>query len=424
MKTKNFKKSIIIFSVILLAVLLFANFTFAQRQLEVQYPRIEGVEIPMTVKTSLPAYILYIFYFSLAISGFIAFAVFVYGGFSYLTSAGAPGVMSDARGRMLSSILGMVILFSAFLILNTLNPQLITLNAPGIRANYGVYLIDSNRTQKMVTQNLADIEAEFPDFIPSSISFFGAIPGQLEAIVYSGINYQGNQQTLSAEGVLPFSPIRSIELNYKMPGVYLCEQPLKPANDGRWVCDGKSVVYQSTSDSLGDFNDKARAVFFYNPQGGAPYGAVLHEHAGRQGECSVFDQDTVDLGGSVINSRASSITVFRVEQQPSGRGVTLYEKRDFTGKPSGPYNTSIKKALPEMKDSLNNDLTTSIKIEGNYLAVLFDNDNFTGKCEVFTQSSPNLVSNPIGQCYDNAFFFAAWNQKPCASAVIVAPTQP
>lgn len=120
------------FFLLLLVFILGASFFIAQNtwaadgELEVRYPQLPGtgIEAPTSVRTLLPNYILYIFYFSLAISGFIAFGSLVYGGFHYLTSAGSATRMAEGRKQIFAAILGLVILFSSYLILTTVNPQL------------------------------------------------------------------------------------------------------------------------------------------------------------------------------------------------------------------------------------------------------------------------------------------------------------
>jgi len=102
-----------------------ASFVFAQKSLEVTYPQIPGVLTPSTTKTALPDYVRYIFQLSLFVGALIAFGSFIYGGVRYLISGGSPSVQKDAQSQMSSGILGLIILISAYIILNTINPQLV-----------------------------------------------------------------------------------------------------------------------------------------------------------------------------------------------------------------------------------------------------------------------------------------------------------
>ncbi|GAI49317.1 unnamed protein product, partial [marine sediment metagenome] len=84
------------------------------------------------VKTALPEYLRYVFTFAIIIAGLLAFGALIYGGIRYLTSAGDPTKMADARAQVTAGILGLIILLSSYLILNTINPQLVLPKKPPI----------------------------------------------------------------------------------------------------------------------------------------------------------------------------------------------------------------------------------------------------------------------------------------------------
>ena len=110
---------------LLLLLFLGASFIFAQKPLEVVYPQIPGALTPTTTKTALPDYIRYIFQLSLFISALLALGSFLYGGVRFLISAGSPSAKKDAQSQISAGILGLIILLSAYIILNTINPQLV-----------------------------------------------------------------------------------------------------------------------------------------------------------------------------------------------------------------------------------------------------------------------------------------------------------
>ena len=123
---KIIKKNKLLFLFLLLLIFLIgASFISAQKPLEIVYPQIPGALTPITTKTSLPDYIRYIFQFSIFLGASIAFGSLIYGGVRYLTSAGSPSPQKDAKSQMSAGILGLIILVSAYLILNTINPQLV-----------------------------------------------------------------------------------------------------------------------------------------------------------------------------------------------------------------------------------------------------------------------------------------------------------
>ena len=69
----------------------------------------------------------YFYEWAIALGGLAAFVILIIAGFQYLTSAGDPGKMREARGRIQSAVLGLVLLLGSWLILNTINPALTTL---------------------------------------------------------------------------------------------------------------------------------------------------------------------------------------------------------------------------------------------------------------------------------------------------------
>jgi hypothetical protein len=73
-----------------------------------------------------------IFNFIITLVGIIAFAVLLYAGFLYLTSAGNPEERKKAKERIKSVIFGVSILLLSYLILTTINPELTTIERPPI----------------------------------------------------------------------------------------------------------------------------------------------------------------------------------------------------------------------------------------------------------------------------------------------------
>ncbi len=70
--------------------------------------------------------------FALGIAGVAAFAVIIYGAILYTTSAGNPSRQQDARSWITGAIWGVVLLLAAYLILYTINPDLVNLTSPSL----------------------------------------------------------------------------------------------------------------------------------------------------------------------------------------------------------------------------------------------------------------------------------------------------
>jgi hypothetical protein len=132
-KRKNHKLSL----VVILAVFMFlwANFIFA---LEVNYPRVPGAAAPQDFINSAPQeeilslYAKYLVNLAMWVTGIIAFLLLIYAGLLYALSAGSPEKILNAKNQVVSVFFGVLILLTSFLILRSINPQLLVFEIPGI----------------------------------------------------------------------------------------------------------------------------------------------------------------------------------------------------------------------------------------------------------------------------------------------------
>lgn len=124
---KKISKKIFLF--LLFSIFLF-SFVFAQeRKLEIEYPKIGGIK-PETLTTGLELYVKYIFNLAVIIVGIILFSAILWGGFVYLTAAGDPVKLKEARERIVNGFLGVLLLLSGYIVLTVVNPELIIFKIP------------------------------------------------------------------------------------------------------------------------------------------------------------------------------------------------------------------------------------------------------------------------------------------------------
>jgi len=91
-------------------------------------PNIPGIS---NVSTAGPAGWIKGFYnFALLAAGILAFGAAVFGGFKYATSAGDASKQSEGRAWIWSALLGILLLAGAYIILQTVNPNLVKLQNP------------------------------------------------------------------------------------------------------------------------------------------------------------------------------------------------------------------------------------------------------------------------------------------------------
>ena len=430
-------------SIFILSVFLFvflAEFCSA-RELEIVYPQIPNAVRPTTVKTLLQDYIKYIFNFAIIISGIIAFVSLIYGGVRYLASAGNPSTMGDARGQMFAGILGLIILLLSYIMLTTINPQLVIM-APSIPVEWGIIIFASDGCSgdnKLITKDTPDLGG----FQIQSLQFKVAA-GTLDLEIYPGTNYSGTPQKIRSEDpgaqtCLDFNGSAvSIMFVWKLPGVYL-------------VGDGREKFIPANTATLGDFNDKTQFVKFRNAQGSGLfdtipddaalypsiscpemvngkwlcyydkifYGAVLHEHEDFKGTCKDYIGDSgVEIPVNLPNGEVSSVTLFTRSVEENGAGITFYEHEDYGGQSWGPKKRT--RVSNVTNEGIPNDTVSSLKIDGDYMAILFDDVDFRGTCQVFFGNDPNLRDDPIGRCNCGPF---SWGCKDCLSSFVIIPVK-
>jgi hypothetical protein len=118
------KKIVIIAGGVFAAALPIA--AFAQTKISLAIPGSN----PISTSTA-PGYLIANLYqFALLIGGLLAFGAIVYGGVKYVTSGGNPSSQSEAKEWIWSALLGLLLLVCAYLILATINPNLVHLDLP------------------------------------------------------------------------------------------------------------------------------------------------------------------------------------------------------------------------------------------------------------------------------------------------------
>jgi len=110
---------------IILCSLFAVHFALAGYKIEVALP---GMPVGQTEFT-LSEYIRYIYLFGLGLVGVAALGALVYGGFVYMLS-GTITSKEEAKSWIWGAISGLVLALAAYLILNTINPDLVSLKEP------------------------------------------------------------------------------------------------------------------------------------------------------------------------------------------------------------------------------------------------------------------------------------------------------
>ncbi len=130
---KHYFLIILLFSIILFGS---AGFVLAQEKgyptIIEDYPELPACEgnskcRPGEAGFGLPQLIKYIFTFSLGIVGITGLLAIIIAAFGYVTSVGDPQKAADAKDRIISALLGLLLLLGSYILLNIINPDLLKL---------------------------------------------------------------------------------------------------------------------------------------------------------------------------------------------------------------------------------------------------------------------------------------------------------
>lgn len=393
------KKTYLIILFVFSLVFILANFCLAQ--LEVEYPKIGETE-PPTTKTMLPGYVEYIFNLVILLSGLVAFGVLVVGGFRYLTSAGNPSVMSDAKDQIFSAFIGLIIVLSSYIILTTINPELKIINIEPLAGREGVRVIFSDDTESVYSASIDDFKKEVKE-----IQFD---KDNLKVYLYSEKNWKGTK-TEASPGSITSNP-KSMEIVWQIPGVYLCYD-----KNGLEICR----AFQASAPSFGELNNKFTKIKFKNQKDKETeeylvrYGTVIYDKENYEpGKLKYYSTDNLNL-----EDWASSIKVFSLTLKEEYQGSVKICSQPEGGGRCESYSTPTT-TCHSLADSKLNDNVYSIEIEGGWLVILCDGERCDGYCDVLTKSDADLSNDPIGRCRSRKFLGVKappWLKKlPCASS--------
>ncbi|MFH1393157.1 MAG: hypothetical protein ABIG73_02150 [Patescibacteria group bacterium] len=116
--------------IFLLFIICAPNITVAQVQLETGLPNIPGNRLD--AGKELPQYINYLFIFGLGAITILALARMMTGGIKYILAAGNVGEKADAKDTIQQALLGLGLLLASYLLLRTINPDLVNLRNPNL----------------------------------------------------------------------------------------------------------------------------------------------------------------------------------------------------------------------------------------------------------------------------------------------------
>jgi len=119
------KKNIVLFILLLFAVFLFWLST-VNAQGYVPLAPLPGV--PAGQETDIGSYLGSIFKIGIGLAGVFAVLMIIISGIQFIGGAASPSAHTEAKERMVNAILGLILALGSWLILNTINPNLLKTN--------------------------------------------------------------------------------------------------------------------------------------------------------------------------------------------------------------------------------------------------------------------------------------------------------
>lgn len=370
------------------------NFALAAgRPLEIVYPNIPGTIVPETTTTGLPEYVVYLFRLSIIIIGFVILAVLVFSGVTYLISTGNPAKMSDAREGIVAAFLGGIILLSAYIIFNTINPQLTILKLPEVNplaalVSPGVYICTYH------VDNIGDI---LDKYINSSGDEQIAAAKDLARIMVDPNDDSKRCPRANSSGNFDNFVVRSDNTILIVPSIKLVPDPDHPETPKRQPIYEYGIVLHQKDDFRGKCD--------YYPKEDSNY--LIYTYGEDEHQLTDFMPIDMDF------SEARSVTVFKKPvKEPSGdaQGVILFSCFDYNRthmcpegvneawysyKPSGDVWNIFAADLGELTKN-----TRSVQVDpkDSYFAIVYDGEATYENCSVIKSNDPNITDIPLNLC--------------------------
>lgn len=124
-----------------------------------------------------------VYQYALALVGIVALGAMIFGAIRWMTSAGNPGAVSEAKGWIAGALGGLALLLGAYLILQTINPQLVDIG--GTEELIGSSFIKPEQASTSTFSFLMSGSSLF------SLGMNNPTIGSRKGVILSNLRYQG-----------------------------------------------------------------------------------------------------------------------------------------------------------------------------------------------------------------------------------------
>ena len=302
---------------------LFCLLAFPVYALEINYPALGNATI--TKDTTAAGYIVYFVNLALAVGALIAVVMIVMAGFELLTAPGDVGKIESAKNRIKNVLLGLVVLFGAFLILNTINPKLGTVVIDTLECKEGIQVMTSDNKKACIDGSTTALSYG----ISQTLHWYLDTSTLYKVYAYSDNNYRGTITDVPMNGSIP-PGTKSIFFMTNQPGFYLFDSvDMKPKDKPYPLLVATNVLNFSDL----QFDNLTSSIHIIQPSsdGSETYQGVAFEDPQYGGKCSFIKGDVYDMsapqGGypTPIGRTLSSLIIARTKDTMVSRGsITLY----------------------------------------------------------------------------------------------------
>ena len=313
--------------------------------LEANYPTLPMIGT-ITEDSGLGQYVAYFFGLAMYLAGALAVISFTIGAVQTIMTASSPEVAKDGKDRMKSALLGLVLTLSAFVILQTINPNFISPTLTPLPGVAGIFYtkgdLEDLKPTPMAVPNIADTEIISKGY--NKIYFKcteEADPTKVTPLIiwkFPLPNFEGiggtTVEVLGCGGVSSIGGAGSFKMAFKTPGIYYFLQE---------NCQGyMSGPNTTTQNNITEpFTGKIKSVRIVNDfDGGKYYGAIFHSSpdAEKASDCTnpmlatddeiIYDESCSNLSEfSFFGFTPYSVEIFNWNLGPavsSGDGVWFY----------------------------------------------------------------------------------------------------
>lgn len=268
-------------------------------------------EFIITDKTSPEEVIIYIFQIFVGVGALIAVAMVVLAGVEWMTSDGNPGKVDGAKSKIKNALLGVGVLLGTYLIIWTINPDIVDVKVDNLKCDYGIILKAKYEDQEKEITRCIDTNTTKIDYEIMSTENSGGwnFPPDslLKVYAFSEENYKGTRTTFDFTNSETYSGditgAKSVYFLKKNLGIYLYDAPQYNLSPDKTY----PHLITDNVDSLvsANFDKKAQSIQIIQGET-EKYRAIAFTSQNHEGVCSLIGDSVGNLSSWPIDSKKYS----------------------------------------------------------------------------------------------------------------------